>query len=205
MAERSKSSLPNLLSAARILLMPTALVAALAGSKPWFVVLLTFALATDAIDGFLARWLHAESDFGRKLDSAADYLTLLGGLAGIALLWPDIMHRELPWVAAGLTIFFSVIVHGLLRLGRVPCYHTWAVKIAAVACAISLVPLLSEWSEMPFHIAMSLQIAAGLEELIIAQLVPWHPGEVPTIWHAWRLRRRRFLSPLEAKGDAPKV
>ena len=66
--------------------MPTALIAALAGSKPWFVVLLSVALATDVIDGFLARWLHAESEFGRKLDSAADYLALLGGLAGIALL-----------------------------------------------------------------------------------------------------------------------
>jgi len=194
MAKRSISPLPNLLSAARILLMPTALIAALAGSKPWFVVLLSVALATDVIDGFLARWLHAESEFGRKLDSAADYLALLGGLAGIALLWPDIMHHELPWVAAGLTIFFSVLVHGLLRFGRAPCYHTWAVKVAAVACALSLVPLLCEWSEAPFHFAMSLQIAAGVEDLIIAQLVPWHIGQVPTIWHAWKLRRQQMVT-----------
>lgn len=161
MVAPSKSSLPNLLSAVRILLMPTALMAAFAGSKPWFAVVLAVALATDAIDGMIARWLHAESDFGRKLDSAADYLTLMGGLAGIALLWPDIMRRELPWVATGLTMFFAVIVYGLLRLGRAPCYHTWIAKVAAVGCALSLVPLLGEWSEVPFHWAMALQILGG--------------------------------------------
>jgi phosphatidylglycerophosphate synthase len=192
MPARSRSSLPNLLSAARILLMPTALTAALAGSKPWFTVLLAVALATDAIDGFIARWLQAESDFGRKLDSAADYLTLLLGLAGIALLWPDIMHRELPWVAAGLTMFFAVIVFGFLRLGRAPCYHTWLAKVAAVLCALSLVPLLGEWTATPFHVAMVLQIIGGLEELAIALLVPWHVGEVPTVVHALRLRRRHL-------------
>ena len=51
---------------------------------------------------------------------------MLIGIAGIALLWPDIMKRELPWVIAALGAFFAVIVYGFLRLGRAPCYHTWA-------------------------------------------------------------------------------
>jgi phosphatidylglycerophosphate synthase len=197
MAVPGKSSLPNLLSAARILLMPTALVAALAESKTWFVALIGVALSTDALDGFLARRLHAETDFGRKLDSAADYLTLLLGLAGIALLWPAIMHRELPWVAAGLTMFFAVIVHGFLRLGRAPCYHTWVAKVAAVACALSLVPLLAGWSPVPFHLAMMLQIAGGVEELAITRVAPRQAREVPTFWHALKLRRRA------ARAEAP--
>lgn len=191
MPEPSKTTLPNLLSAARLLLMPTALMAALVGSKPWFVVLLAVALLTDAIDGPIARWLRAESDFGRKLDSAADYVTLLSGVAGIAILWADIMNRELPWVAAGLTMFFAVIVYGFTRLGRAPCYHTWLAKFSAVACALSLVPLLAEWTEAPFHIAIGLLILGGIEELVIISLVPWHEGQVATAWHAWRMRRRR--------------
>ncbi len=191
MSEQSKSSLPNLLSAARLLLMPLALMAALMGSKSWFVGLLGVALLTDAIDGPIARWLRAESEFGRKLDSAGDYVTLLLGVAGIALLWPEIMRRELPWVAAGLTLFFAVIVYGFVRLGRAPCYHTWLAKISAVACALSLVPLLAEWTELPFRLAVILQVIGGLEELAIVLLVPWHKGEVPTLRHAWRLRRER--------------
>lgn len=184
-----KSRLPNSLSALRILLAPASLVAALAGSRPWFAGLLAAALLTDAIDGYLARRLDAETDFGRKLDSAADYVTMLIGIAGIALLWPDIMRRELPWVIAALAAFFAVIVYGFVRLGRAPCYHTWASKAFAVACALSLVPLLAGWSAAPFHAAIALQVLAGVEEIAIALLIPQHRGEMPTLWHAWRLRQ----------------
>jgi len=184
-----KSRLPNALSALRMLLAPASLVAALAGSRPWFAGLLAAALLTDAIDGYLARRLNAETDFGRKLDSAADYATMLIGIAGIALLWPDIMRRELPWVFAALGAFFAVIVYGFVRLGRAPCYHTWASKAFAVACALSLIPLLAEWTAAPFHAAIALQVLAGIEEIAIAILIPHHRGEMPTIWHAWRLRQ----------------
>ena len=184
-----KSRLPNALSALRMLLAPASLVAALAGSRPWFAGLLAAGLLTDAFDGYLARRLKAESDFGRKLDSAADYATMLIGIAGIALLWPDIMHRELPWVFAALAAFFAVIIYGFVRLGRALCYHTWASKAFAVACALSLIPLLAEWTAVPFHAAIALQVLAGIEEIAIALLIPHHRGEMPTIWHAWRLRQ----------------
>ena len=180
---------PNLLTATRIALMPAVLAAALAGSRWWFTALIAAALATDALDGFLARRLKAFSEFGRKLDSAADYVTLVAGVWGIALLWPDVMRRELPWVVTGLAAFLAVIVYGFLRLGRAPCYHTWASKILAVACGPTLIPLLAEWSAVPFHGVMTLLVLCGAEEILIAALVPWHVGEMPTVWHAWRLRR----------------
>ncbi|MDP3072732.1 MAG: CDP-alcohol phosphatidyltransferase family protein [Opitutaceae bacterium] len=180
---------PNLLTGTRIALSPAVLTAALAGSRPWFVALLATALLTDALDGWIARRFDAHSEFGRKLDSAADYLTLVTGLAGIALLWPDIMRRELPWIAAGLTAFFTVVVYGFIRLGRAPCYHTWVAKIGAVACALSLIPLLAGHSATPFHAAIVVQVIAGLEEIAIVLLLPRHEGAVATIWHALRLRR----------------
>jgi phosphatidylglycerophosphate synthase len=169
--------------------MPAVLTSALAGSRMWFTILIVASLATDALDGFLARRLNAYSDFGRKLDSAADYLVMITGLAGIALLWPDIMKRELPWVVTGLAAFFAVIVYGFVRLGRPPCYHTWATKAGVMLCALSLVPLLMEWSALPFHAAIVLMIVAGFEEMIIALLIPSHAGEIATVWHALQLRR----------------
>lgn len=184
-----RSHVPNLLSALRIALMPAVLMTAVGGSQRWFVGLLVVALLTDALDGFLARRLRAQSELGRKLDSWADYLTMITGIAGIAILWPAIMQRELAWVTTGLVAFFAVVIYGFVRLGRAPCYHTWASKILAVACALSMIPLLAEWSAVPFHVAMALLVACGVEELAIAQLVPRHTGEVPTVWHAWRMRR----------------
>jgi phosphatidylglycerophosphate synthase len=180
---------PNLLSGTRIALMPAVLLSAILGSKLWFVVLVAASLLTDALDGFLARKLNAFSEFGRKLDSAADYLTMMTGLAGIALLWPELVRRELPWIIAGLSAFFGVIIFGFVRLGRPPCYHTWGAKIGAMGCALSMIPLLSGWSAVPFHVAVSVQIAAAVEEVIISLLIPAHTGEMATLWHALRLRR----------------
>lgn len=194
MPGRILQSLPNLLSASRLLLMPTALLCAMAGTRLWFVMLTATALLTDAIDGPIARRLQAESALGRKLDSIADYVTLLCGVAGIALLWPAIMRRELPWVASGLAVFFVDLGYGFIRLGHAPCYHTWMAKVSAVVCALSLVPLLAEWTEAPFHFAIILLILSGLEELVIVSLVPWHEGHVRTCWHALQLQRARKAS-----------
>ena len=184
-----RSLVPNVLSALRIALMPAVLLTAVGGSRAWFGGLLAAALLTDALDGYLARRLHAQSELGRKLDSFADYLVMITGIAGIALLWPEIMRRELAWVAVGLVAFFAVVIYGFVRLGRAPCYHTWASKVLAVACGFSIIPLLAEWSAVPFHVVMTLLVLCGVEEIAIAVLVPWHPGEVPSAWHAWRLRR----------------
>jgi cardiolipin synthase len=192
---RKRALIPNVLSALRIALLPSVLMVAIGHSRPWFVGLLAGALLTDALDGFLARKFHAESELGRKLDSVADYLTMITGISGIAILWPEIMQRELPWVAAGMVAFFAVVIYGLVRLGRAPCYHTWAAKFLAVACGFSLIPLLAEWSALPFHIVMALQMIGGVEELAIAMLVPWHEGEMPTVWHAWKLRKARRKGP----------
>lgn len=196
--------LPNLLSGTRIALMPAVLMTAMAGSRRFFVLLLVISLATDALDGFLARRLNAYSDLGRKLDSAADYLTMISGLSGIALLWPEIVKRELPWIGAGLAAFFAVIVYGFLRLGRAPCYHTWASKALAVFTALSLIPLLAGRTAVPFHIAMALQVLVAVEEMAIAVLIPWYVGEMPTIWHAAKAgRQRRAAAQKGAASPAP--
>jgi phosphatidylglycerophosphate synthase len=188
----NRKTWPNIISATRIALTPAVLTSAMAGSKPWFVALVSASLLTDVLDGFLARRWNAFSDLGRKLDSAADYLTMITGLAGIAMLWPDIVRRELPWIVAALISFFAVIVYGFLRLGRAPCYHTWASKVGAVGCSLSMIPLLAGWSSLPFHLTTVLQVLGGIEEVVMVMLVPWHTGELPTIWHALRLRRERL-------------
>lgn len=182
--------------------MPVLLLVAIGGSRVGFVIVVTVTLLTDALDGFLARCLNAYSELGRKLDSVADYLMMICGLSGIALLWPAIVRRELPWIAVGLSAFFSVIVYGFARLGRAPCYHTWASKILAIGSAVSLIPLLAGNTAAPFHVAMSVQVLVALEEMSIAILVPWHVGEIPTVWHAARARRAAIRATAETQSIA---
>jgi phosphatidylglycerophosphate synthase len=183
---------PNRVTASRIVLMPAVLAAAILGARAWFGGLLALALLTDVLDGYLARRLNAYSQFGRKLDSIADYTTLFVGLVGVTLLWPDVVRREWPWFAAVMGSFFIAMIFSFVRLGRAPCYHTWASKGTVAGCALCLIPLLQGWTAMPAHIVAGLQVLVGVEEIVIALMIPWHVGEMPSAWHAWRLRKSKM-------------
>ncbi|MCS7083938.1 MAG: CDP-alcohol phosphatidyltransferase family protein [Aquificaceae bacterium] len=92
--------LPNLLSLMRLLLSPLILFL-----EPklafWFFALLAL---SDAIDGFLARALNAESALGRAIDPIADRAMILFALYNTAFI-QDILPKYL---------FFSVFLRDFL-------------------------------------------------------------------------------------------
>ena len=190
-AAMRRSHVPNIVTGIRIFLMPGVLAAAIAGEKAWFAGLFAVALVTDVLDGFLARKLNAFSQFGRKLDSIADYTALFVGLISVGLLWPDVVGREWPWFAAVMGSFFIAMIFSFVRLGRAPCYHTWLSKATVAGCVLALIPLLAGWTATPAHVVATLQVLVGVEEIAIALMIPWHVGEMPSAWHAWQLRKRR--------------
>lgn len=89
-------SLPNILTALRLALAP--LLPALYWIAPrpaadWIaLVLFAIAMATDFFDGWLARRLRLESDFGRMLDPIADKAAVLIAL----FLWATLWHVDRP-------------------------------------------------------------------------------------------------------------
>jgi len=188
--------LPNLLSLVRLIGTAPLLVGAMvADSRSWFFGLLCVAWLTDALDGWFARRLHAVSELGRMLDSWGDYVTAALCVTGLAWLWPEVMAREWPWLATGVTAFFAIVIYGLVRDGRPPGYHTWLAKAVAVVLPFALAALLAGWSARPLHGAVILQVLATAEEFIITRLLPGYSGMMPSVWHAWRRRESRPAVP----------
>lgn len=72
-----KDRIPNLLSGLRLVAAPFMLYLSWMGFRVTFLVLLVFALLSDAIDGFIARRLNIKSDIGARLDSWGDLATYL--------------------------------------------------------------------------------------------------------------------------------
>jgi len=194
-------NLPNLLSILRIALAPVMVAVAWAtGSRPWFLGLFGAALVTDALDGFLARRLKAESDLGRRLDSWGDYLLTGTAVLGMCHLWPEVVMAEWPWFVVALLGCFSIVGYGLFRWRRVLGYHTWLAKLMAVLLPTTALVLLAGWSAVPFHAAVFLQVLCGIEEMVIAFVLPGYSGHIPSVWHA--LRQRREARAQAAPGDA---
>lgn len=187
-----KQALPNLLSVLRLVLSALmVVVAGTAGSRRWFLILLGAALVTDALDGFLARRWRAVSDLGRRLDSWGDYVMTAAAVAGLWLLWPEMVRREWPWFVTAVVGAFAIVVYGFVRWRRVLGYHTWLAKVMVIVLPITVAVLLAEGSAAPFHVAVLLQVLCGAEEMMIAILLPGFSGEMPSLWHALRRRRQQ--------------
>ncbi|MFE1600855.1 CDP-alcohol phosphatidyltransferase family protein [Methylobacterium sp. ID0610] len=77
-------TLPNLITLGRLLLVPV--VIAMIGQGAWGLAFAGFALAglSDALDGFLARRLGAQSEIGAILDPLADKALLVSVLVMLA-------------------------------------------------------------------------------------------------------------------------
>src|SRR3954454_9906906 len=90
------AQLPNLLTVARLLVIPVfaALILAAEDGRSWPAAILFGAAAiTDQIDGFLARRWRVESSFGKIADPLADRLLID---TAVILLWNA---GRLPWAA----------------------------------------------------------------------------------------------------------
>jgi cardiolipin synthase len=77
-------TLPNLLSALRLALVPVFLLLLLSNNQLWSIIVLAFSGLTDFLDGFLARKLNQTTRLGQLLDPAADRLYIFSTLVGLS-------------------------------------------------------------------------------------------------------------------------
>lgn len=183
-----RSDLPNGLSLLRLVLAPVLLALAVGGLAKAFLVTLVVAFATDAADGFLARRFGAVSERGARLDSRADLATWLVLPPAFWLLQPDLLAAEIAWIGLAGAGLLSASVVAFLRFGRIPSYHTWGAKLAAVSLAGALVAVLLGAPAWPLQFATVVAFVSQLEEVAITAILPRPRCDVPSVWHAARLR-----------------
>lgn len=180
--------LPNLLSRLRLVLAPVLLALAFLGAAQAFLWVLIVAFVSDAADGFLARRLGLVSEAGARLDSLADLATWAVLPLACWLLRPDFVVAEWPWIALLVTSLLAPLLLGWIRYGRLTSYHTWGAKLSAVLLAFSLVALFAGAPAWPLRIAAAVALLSQLEEIAITAILPEWTSDVPSVWHAVRLR-----------------
>jgi phosphatidylglycerophosphate synthase len=187
---RRTLNLPNLLSALRVGLAPLLVGCAFLGWERLFVALYVVSLLTDSADGFLARRLGQTSKLGARLDSIGD-LAICCCLPVCAYrLWPEMIRAELPYVTVGLVCYLAPVVAGIWRYGRMPSFHTWGAKALAVIISAALVVMFTTHQTLFFRLCIPLLVLECMEELAMIAILPsWRPN-VPSVWHACRIRNR---------------
>ncbi|MCL6632892.1 MAG: CDP-diacylglycerol--serine O-phosphatidyltransferase [Alicyclobacillus herbarius] len=106
-------AIPSLLTVGNLIIGFLAIVSAFQGRTAEAALLVIAGMILDGLDGRAARWLHAESAFGKELDSLSDIITF--GVAPSLIMYQEVLHA-LGWAGTLLAVLFPVC--GALRLAR---------------------------------------------------------------------------------------
>ena len=117
----------------------TAIILSIEGKFYGAAIAVVVAIIFDGLDGWIARILHATSDFGGKLDSLADIVSF--GIAPVVILY-GIGLKDLGilgWLVAILFLIAGAIRLALFKAGSGTGYFVGLPITAAGGMAVSLV------------------------------------------------------------------
>jgi cardiolipin synthase (CMP-forming) len=137
-------TLPNAISASRLLLVPVFAVLALQGQDLAALAVLAISGASDWLDGVLARRLGQQSRLGELLDPAADRLFILVTLVVLAV--RDVVPTALVVGIVGRELLLVVVLGVLMatRVGPLPVHFVGKAGTFALLYAFPLL-LLAQW------------------------------------------------------------
>lgn len=166
-------TVPNLLSFARLILVPVFLVLVIAGEDLLALVVLIISSATDFLDGLLARSLNQVTRLGQLLDPAADRLFIFAALIGLAV------RGVVPWWLAAIVIGRDVVllVAGIVLanfgFGPLPVHHLGKI---ATFCLLYALPILMVGQA--FEVAAPISAPIGWAFAIWGAFLYWWAGVI---------------------------
>ena len=174
--------LPNAITVIRIVAAPIFLWMLLADDgadgalRWWAAALFIVAIATDGIDGYLARKYRIVTDLGKLLDPIADK-----ALTGLAFVGLSIV-MELPWWITVLVLIreLGITVYRLAVASNQVLAAAWMGKLKTVAQSVALsLALLPLWAVagdwvfwlngITMTIAVALTLASGVDFVVSAR------------------------------------
>nr|WP_208382545.1 CDP-diacylglycerol--glycerol-3-phosphate 3-phosphatidyltransferase [Microbacterium ulmi] len=171
--------MPNSITVVRILCAPVFLWMLLADAgadgalRWWAAVLFIVAIATDGIDGYIARRHEIVTDLGKLLDPIADKALTGCAFVGLSIL------GELPWWITIVVLVreIGITVYRLVVVSDHVLAAAWMGKLKtlaqAVALSLALLPLwtlVGDWilwvDGVAMTIAVILTVASGVDYIV---------------------------------------
>lgn len=187
------NSIPKLLVALRAGLAPVvALLALFHPSPAGFGACLIAALLSDYFDGVIARRLGIATTALRRLDSAVDTLFFISVAFAVWHLYPEAVRDR--WMPISVLVLLEACRYVLdfSKFRREASYHMWSSKLWALslfAGFFSLLVFLSDGALVDLMIYLG--ILCDLEGVAISLVLRKWKSDVPTIFHAIKLRREQ--------------
>ncbi|HML22292.1 MAG TPA: CDP-alcohol phosphatidyltransferase family protein [Aggregatilinea sp.] len=187
----------NIITGARLLFLPALIIAGVDKQHTLFVGLFAAQSLLDAVDGFVARRLHVESDFGRWLDTVIDLAIWLPSIVLFVYLTWDTLSEIFPsyphlFVIPVLTslLMFATAWH---YLHGVAAIHLYTGKLTGgLVLLLVLTLLLDRFYPLLGYATAICAVVYHLEATAIYVSQKEHTDENVTSW--LQVRRRRTQS-----------
>ena len=166
---RNLGTLPNQLTASRLVLLPVLWALALLDEPVWLGIGVAVASATDMLDGYLSRRWNQTSAFGARLDATADHLLALSTTLWLVMLRP-FFFREQKWPLIAWAVFaVLVLLVSWLKFRRAVNLHLYTSKAAVILAFLFAIPLLilGRYSHLQFYLTLAACTLAAAESLAI--------------------------------------
>jgi len=160
-------TVPNILSASRIILLPVLFLMLHYGYDQLFLISYIIIGSTDFFDGLIARRYNQVSHFGKELDSLADLFFYISSAYFLSRLQPEAIAANSVYLIIFFSILgFSFILSGIL-FKRPVMMHTFILRWNAVMVYFVLVSSFFFDVTIFVRIVALIYIAGFIEEILI--------------------------------------
>jgi len=166
-----------------------------ASSYPFLAItLLSIGLLTDVFDGIIARRLNISSEKLRRLDSSIDQVFFISVAVATYIQCPDFFKTNLIKLIILGAFEASTYVLSYIKFKKEIATHSIGAKIWTITIFASLVEIMVHCeSVVLFEICFWIGLATRLEILAIVFTLKQWTNDVPTIYHAIKLRQGKEI------------
>lgn len=189
-----KLQLPLLFISFRVVLGPAVIaLGLLSAGGPMLVGCIGLALLSDIFDGVLARRWHIDTEKIRRWDTRADTLFYACVLLTAVLRYPMAFERRCVLLAGLVAVEIFQHAFAAMKYGRHASYHSVLSKIWGLMMASAMCALLGAGRDNWFlDLTLAWGIACNLQGLAMSLMLPRWQRDVPSLFHAVRLRREQL-------------
>jgi phosphatidylglycerophosphate synthase len=189
-----KMRIPAALVSFRAALGPVVVLLSLAHRSyagAFIAALIVLALLSDIFDGMLARLFEVDTENLRRWDTRADTFFYLCVLIAVLLRHPGAILARWPLIASLLAAEAAQHLFSLYKYGRHASYHSAISKIWGLLMAAAMISLLGFDLDGWFtSFAFGWGILCNLQGLLMSIVLPQWQRDVPSLFHAMKLRRK---------------
>src|ERR1035437_7956138 len=193
-------NVPNALSVYRIAAAPAILYGLFSTHRMLFAWLIIINLATDALDGFIARHWKMETSIGAKLDSIGDLTTVFLALLGLVVLEQPFVRSHILPISLLFGFYLASQVLSLLRFHHLVSLHLYSGKLTNILLAVFFTSyFLVAYVPVLFYAVIVVGILDGIEDIVVLCLLKEHRENVRGLY--WVLKEMKTTRMADSSGS----